>query len=178
MDLAERLERFLGQQPEISDAAFIAANATVLGDVKLGQDSSVWYGSTLRADINAIRIGPGTNLQDGVVVHLADDAGVQVGSFTTVGHRAILHACTVGNECLIGMGATILDHAEIGDHCIIGANTLVPQRMKIPGGSLVYGNPARVIRPLNEKEKASIRHWAVKYLAVAAAHRARQKNAT
>ncbi len=170
MDLAQRLEHYLGQQPAIAEAAFIAPNSTILGAVTLGKDSSVWYGAILRGDINAIRIGAGTNLQDGVIVHLADDAGVRVGEYTTVGHRAILHACTVGNECLIGMGATILDHADIGDRCIIGANTLVPQRMKVPPGSLVYGSPARIIRTLSEQEQISIRQWAVKYIQVAAAH--------
>jgi gamma-carbonic anhydrase len=171
-DLQERLERFLGRQPQTAEAAFIAPNATILGDVILGRESSVWYGAVLRADINCIRIGAGSNLQDGVIVHLADDAGVQVGEFTTVGHRAILHACTIGNECLIGMGATVLDHAEIGDRCIVGANTLIPQKMKVPPGSLVYGSPARVIRPLSEEEQAAIRRWALKYVGVAAAHRA------
>lgn len=173
MDLSERLHRFLNRQPQTAEAAFVAPNATVLGDVALGAESSVWYGAVLRGDINQIRIGAGTNLQDGVVVHLADDRGVAVGDFTTVGHRAILHACTVGNECLIGMGATILDHAEIGDRSIIGANSLVPQSMKIPPGSLVYGNPAKIIRPLTPEEQAGIRRWAVKYISVAGAHRER-----
>lgn len=173
MDLTQRLNHFLGQQPQASEAAFVAPGAIILGDVELGKDSSIWYAAVLRADINAIRIGAGSNLQDGAIVHLADDAGVTVGEFTTVGHRAILHACTIGSECLIGMGATILDHAVIGDQCIIGANTLVPQRMKIPAGSLVYGSPAKIIRPLKNEERTSIRNWAVKYVAVATAHRLR-----
>lgn len=175
MDLTQRLKHFLGQQPALDEAAFIAPNATVLGAVTLGKESSIWYGAILRADINAIRIGAGTNLQDSVIVHLADDAGVSVGEFTTVGHRAILHACTVGNECLVGMGTTILDRAEIGDRCIIGANSLVPQGMKIPPGSLVYGSPARVIRALTDEEQSKIRGWAVKYIGVAAAHRAQPR---
>lgn len=175
MNLNERLQRYLGRQPVIDKAAFIAPNATVMGDVELGHESSVWYGAILRADINAIRIGSGSNLQDGVIVHLSDDAGVSVGELTTVGHRAILHACTVGDECLIGMGATILDGAEVGDRCIIGANTLVPQKMKIPPGSLVYGNPARIIRELDPEEQAAIRNWAIKYIEVATAHRAQAK---
>ena len=170
MTIDERLERYLGQTPQTDHAAFIAPDAVVLGDVVLGEKSSLWYGAIVRADINQIRIGAGTNLQDGTIVHLADDAGVEVGDFTTVGHRAILHACTVGNECLIGMGATILDHAEIGDCSIIGANSLVPQRMKIPAGSLVYGNPARIIRTLSPEEQKTIRRWAEKYIHVAAAH--------
>ncbi len=172
MNIDDRLARYLGQTPEIADAAFVAPDATVLGDVTLGPQSSVWYGAILRGDINAIRIGTGTNLQDGVIVHLADHFGVTVGDFTTVGHRAILHACAIGNECLIGMGATILDGSEVGDRCIIGANSLVPQGRKIPPGSLVYGSPAKVVRTLSPEEQTGIRHWADKYIRVAAAHRA------
>lgn len=174
MDLTERLECFLDRQPDIGGAIFVAPNATVLGDVLLGDKSSVWYGAVLRADINSIRIGPGTNLQDGVIVHLSNDAGVKVGEWTTVGHRAILHACAIGNECLIGMGATVLDRAEIGDFCIVGANTLVPQGMKVPAGSLVYGSPARIIQSLSGEKQRSIRRWADKYIRVAEAHRARK----
>jgi gamma-carbonic anhydrase len=171
MDVTDRLARFLSKEPDTAVAAFIAPNATLLGDVVLGEESSIWYGAVLRADINSIRIGAASNLQDGVIVHLADEAGVEVGHHTTVGHRAILHACRIGNECLIGMGATVLDHAEVGDRCIIGANTLVPQRMKIPPGSLVYGNPARIVRTLSEEEQERIGRWALKYIEVAHAHR-------
>lgn len=178
MNVNERLERHLGRRPVTDQAAFIAPGATLLGDVELGPQSSVWYGAILRADINAIRIGAGTNLQDGVIVHLSDDHGVRVGDLTTVGHRAILHACTIGDECLIGMGATLLDGAEIGDRCLVGANTLVPQNMKIPSGSLVYGNPARVIRELHPEEQAGLRDWAIKYIEVAAAHRQRTLEAS
>jgi carbonic anhydrase/acetyltransferase-like protein (isoleucine patch superfamily) len=175
MDLDQRLEQFLGRPPRTVSAAFIASTAVILGDVELGAASSVWYGAVLRADINSIRIGTGSNLQDGVIVHLADDAGVQVGDFTTVGHRAILHACTVGHECLIGMGAIVMDYAVVGDRSIIGANTLVPHGMRIPPGSLVYGSPARVIRPLSPEDQSAIRQWAEKYIQVARAHQARSK---
>jgi carbonic anhydrase/acetyltransferase-like protein (isoleucine patch superfamily) len=174
MDVNERLARHLSRTPDTSRAAFIAPNATLLGDVILGDDSSVWYGTIVRADINSIRIGRATNLQDGVIVHLSDDFGVSVGEFTTVGHRAILHACRVGNECLIGMGATVLDGAEIGDRCIIGANSLVPQGLKIPAGSLVYGNPARIARALDTSAQQRIRLWAEKYVQVARAHQNRR----
>jgi carbonic anhydrase/acetyltransferase-like protein (isoleucine patch superfamily) len=173
MTLEERLQRHLGRTPDTAGAAFVAPDATVLGDVILGKESSVWYQCVLRADIEAIRIGEGTNIQDGTVIHLANDAGVEVGSHVTVGHRAILHACTVEDECLIGMGAVILDHARIGARSIIGANTLVPKGMTVPPGSMVYGSPARVVRPLNAGEQAGIRHWADKYKHVARAHAAR-----
>jgi gamma-carbonic anhydrase len=172
MTVQERLARFLGRRPDIGRAAFVAPNATVLGDVTLGANSSVWYGCVLRGDINAIAIGEGTNVQDGTIVHLADDHGVRVGSHTTIGHAAIVHACTIGNECLIGMGSTILDGAEIGDRCIVGANALVTQRFVAPPGSLILGAPAKVVRSLTDEEQCGLRRWAEKYIAVAQAHAA------
>ena len=173
MDINERLARHLGRSADVARAAFVAANATVLGNVRLGPDSSVWYGCVLRGDINAIDIGEGTNIQDLTVLHLADDFGVRIGRHCTVGHRAIIHACTIGDECLIGMGATILDGAQIGDRCIVGANALVTQRFIAPPGSMIFGSPAKVVRPLTEAEQAGLRGWAEKYLAVARAHAAR-----
>src|SRR5213075_123643 len=121
MTTQERLEKYLGKTPALSGAGFVAPNATVIGDVTLGPLSSVWYGCVLRGDINSIVIREGSNVQDGTIVHLADDYGVRVGNYTTIGHAAIIHACEIGNECLIGMGATVLDGAKIGDRCIIGA---------------------------------------------------------
>jgi len=174
MTTEERLARHLGRRPETSEAAFIAANATVLGDVVLGARSSVFYGAVLRGDINSIHVGEGTNIQDNAVVHLADELGVQVGAWCTVGHGAIIHACTVGDECLIGMGSTILDGAVIGARSIVGANSLVPQGFKCDPGSLVYGSPARVIRALTDKEQGALRGWAEKYVKVALAHASAQ----
>lgn len=173
MDVQERLARYLGQTPHVSSAAFIAPNATVLGAVTLGRGSSVWYGCVLRGDINTIEVGEGTNIQDLTVVHLADDHGVKIGRDTTVGHRAIIHACTIGDECLIGMGATVLDGAVIGDQCIVGANALVTQRFVAPAGSMILGSPAKVVRPLTDAERGGLRKWALKYVEVARAHAAR-----
>ena len=172
MTVHERLARYLGRAPDIQRAAFVAANATVVGDVTLGAQSSVWYGCVLRADINAIEIGEGSNVQDGTVVHLADDHGVRVGRYTTIGHAAIIHACDIGDECLIGMGATILDGARIGDRCIVGANALVTQRFVAPPGSMILGAPARVVRPLTAEEQGDLRRWAEKYVEVSQAHAA------
>lgn len=174
MDVNERLARHLGKKPNLASASFVAANATVLGDVTLGAGSSVWYGCVLRGDINSIAVGEGTNIQDLTMVHLADDHGVKIGKFTTVGHSAIIHACEIGDECLIGMGATILDGAKIGDRCIVGANSLVTQGFVAPPGSMVFGSPAKVVRLLTEVEQAGIRYWAEKYLAVAKAHAAQK----
>lgn len=174
MKLKARLRKHLGRKPRLSGALFVAANATVLGDVVLGPLSSVFYGSVLRGDINQIRVGKGTNIQDNAVLHLADAFGVRIGSWCTVGHGAIVHACTIGNECLIGMGATVLDGARIGATSIVGANALVPQGFTCPPGSLVYGSPARVIRKLTAAERRGLRLWALKYVKVARAHAALQ----
>src|SRR5438270_12170614 len=128
--------------PRIHPTAYVVPNATIIGDVSLGEEASVWYGAVLRGDINRIVIGPRTNLQDNVVVHLSDDCPAIVGELVTIGHSAIIHACTIDDEVLIGMGAIILDGAEIGARSIIGANTVVTVRTKIPPGSLVVGSPA------------------------------------
>lgn len=166
----ERLRRHLGKTPDVGRALFVAANATINGDVVLGELSSVFYGAVLRGDIHEIRVGAGTNIQDNAIVHLADEYGAYIGAWCTIGHGAIVHACTVGDECLIGMGATLLDGAVIGARSIVGANALVPQRFSCPPGSMVYGSPAKVVRPLTEAEMAGLRPWAEKYVEVARAH--------
>jgi carbonic anhydrase/acetyltransferase-like protein (isoleucine patch superfamily) len=127
----------------------------------------------LRGDINSIEIGEGTNIQDLTMVHLADDYGVKVGRYCTIGHSAIIHACEIGDECLVGMGATILDGAIIGARCIVGANSLVTRCFVAPPGSMVLGSPAKVTRPLTEAEQAALRGWAEKYIEVAGAHAGR-----
>ncbi len=164
MDFEQRTQRYLGRKPTVHPTAFVAPGAVVIGDVTLGEESSVWYHTVLRADINAIKIGPRSNIQDGCVIHLADDFGTHVGELVTVGHKAILHACTVADEVLVGMGAIVLDGAEIGARSIIGAGALVTQHKKIPPGSLVLGSPAKVVRQLDLQEQQSIRHWAEKYV--------------
>ncbi|MBS0631724.1 MAG: gamma carbonic anhydrase family protein [Verrucomicrobia bacterium] len=175
MTIEDRLAQHLGRTPDTRSALFVAANATVIGDVVLGPQSSVFYGAVLRGDIEVIRVGEGTNIQDNAIVHLADGLGAHIGAWCTVGHAAIVHACTIGDECLIGMGATVLDGAEIGAQSIVGANSLVPQRFKCPPGSMVYGSPAKVVRPLTDAERASLKPWAEKYVAVAKAHAALQR---
>jgi carbonic anhydrase/acetyltransferase-like protein (isoleucine patch superfamily) len=172
LKLKERLERHLGRRPDTSGAAFIAPNATVVGDVEMGPRSSVFYGCVLRGDINEIRVGEGTNIQDNAVVHLADELGAHIGAWCTIGHCAIIHACRIGDECLVGMGATVLDGAVIGARSIVGANSLVPQRFECPPGSLVYGSPARVVRQLSAEEQLGLRKGAEKYVEVAKAHAA------
>ncbi len=166
--LSDQLDKFLRRQPVLGQNVYIAKTGVVLGDVTLGDDSSVWYNAVLRGDINRIVVGRGSNIQDNAVLHLADDFPCIIGDYVTVGHSAIVHACTVGNECLIGMGAVILDGAEIGDQCIIGANALVKQNMKVPPGSMVLGSPAKIVRELTPEERAGLKAWATKYVANAA----------
>jgi carbonic anhydrase/acetyltransferase-like protein (isoleucine patch superfamily) len=170
MDVNAKLARHLSKKPAVAQATFVAPNATVVGDVTLGPDTSVFYGAVLRGDINSIEVGEGTNIQDLAMVHLADDFGVKIGRYCTIGHSAIVHACEIGDECLIGMGATVLDGAKIGDRCIVGANSLVKQHFVAPPGSMVLGSPAKVVRPLTEAEQAGLRGWALKYVQVAGAH--------
>jgi carbonic anhydrase/acetyltransferase-like protein (isoleucine patch superfamily) len=169
----ERLARYLGRSPDISRALFVAPTATVVGDVVLGPLSSVFFGAVLRGDIQEIRVGEGTNIQDNAVVHLADDFAALIGAWCTIGHAAIVHACTIEDECLVGMGATILDGARIGARSIVGANSLVPQHFKCPAGSMVYGSPAKAVRTLSAAEMAGIRPWAEKYVHVARAFASR-----
>ena len=136
----------------------------MVGDVTLADESSVWYGAVVRGDINRIVIGAQTNLQDGVIIHLSDDYPALLGERVTVGHGAIVHACKVDDEVLVGMGAIILDGAEVGARSIIGANALVTTAMQIPPGSLVVGSPAKVVRQLSSDEQAKIKTWALKYV--------------
>jgi carbonic anhydrase/acetyltransferase-like protein (isoleucine patch superfamily) len=130
----------------------------------------VFYGAVLRGDIARIVVGEGTNIQDNAVVHLADDLDAVIGAWCTIGHSAIVHACTIEDECLIGMGATVLDGARIGARSIVGAGALVTQRMIVPPGSMVLGTPAKVVRALSEEEQRVLRGWAEKYIEVAKAH--------
>jgi len=162
--LVAQLNQHLRKAPVVGRNVYIASTAVVLGDVTLGDSSSVWYGAVLRGDINRIVVGDHSNVQDNAVLHLADEYPCLVGSWVTIGHSAIVHACTVGDECLIGMGATILDGAVIGAQSLIGAHALVTQGMRVPPGSLVVGAPAVVKRALTAEERAGLRHWAHKYV--------------
>lgn len=173
MELSERLEKYLGEEPRVDGTAFIAKSAELIGDVRIGAKASIWPKCVLRGDINFIEIGEGSNLQDGTLVHLSDDYPVKVGKYVTVGHGAMLHACEVGDECLVGMRTTILDGAVIGERSVIGANALVSKGMMVPAGSLVLGVPGKVSRVLSEEEQKGLGYWARKYIELAKVHRAR-----
>ena len=154
----------LRRGPRIHASAWVASGATVIGDVTLEEESSVWYGAVLRGDINRIIIGPRSNIQDNAVVHLDTAYPTILGELVTVGHSAIVHACKIDNEVLIGMAAVVLDGAEIGARCIIGANALVTLGMKIPAGSLVLGSPGKIVRQLTTEQQQGISRWAWSYV--------------
>lgn len=162
------LKKFLlpESEPALHPTAFVAAGAVIIGSVEVGAESSIWYGSILRGDINRIIVGTQSNVQDGCVLHVSDDYPCILGERVTVGHRAVVHACTVEDEVLIGMGAIILDGAVIGARSIVAAGALVTKGKIIPEGSLVVGSPARVIRSLTAEEQSANARLALKYVAI------------
>jgi len=164
----QQLDTFLKARPKLGQGVYIAKGATVIGDVTLADYSSIWCNAVLRGDINSLVVGHHSNVQDNAVLHLADDYGCILGNYVTVGHNAIVHACTVEDEVLVGMGSVILDGAVVGSQSIIGARALVPQGAHIPPGSMVLGVPGKVVRSLSLEERAALRGWAEKYVGVAA----------
>ena len=176
MDFPARIAHYLGSAPSIHASAFVAPGATVVGSITLAEESSVWFGAVLRGDINAIEVGPRSNIQDGAVVHVADAYAARIGSLVTVGHKAIVHACTVDDEVLVGMGAILLDGAHIGARSIIGAGALVTGGKHIPPGSLVLGSPAKVVRTLSLEEQANIKVWAERYVTLSREYLRRNEN--
>ncbi len=162
--LERQLDTFLRKPPTLGQGVYLARGSVVLGDVTLGDGSSVWYNAVLRGDINRIVVGHHSNIQDNAVVHLADDFPCIIGNWVTVGHSAVVHACTIGDETLIGMGAVVLDGAEVGRQCLIGAKALVTPGTIVPDGALVLGSPAKVVRIMSEKERGDLKYWAEKYV--------------
>ena len=147
----------------VMNGAYVAPNATVVGDVTLNPDVSIWYGAVLRGDSGAITVGRGTNIQELCVLHEKTTIGTQC----TIGHGAIVHGCTVGDRCLIGMGAILLDGAVLGDDCIVGAGALVTGKTVAPAGSVLLGSPAKVVKEVSEAQKEGNLHSAEHYIALA-----------
>ncbi|MCA2209109.1 gamma carbonic anhydrase family protein [Nocardia rosealba] len=160
-----------GFAPEIDESAWIAPNATVIGRVRLGAEVGVWYSAVLRGDLEQITVGDRTNIQDGCVLHADPGFPLTVGSGVSVGHNAILHGCTIGDDVLVGMGATVLNGAVIGAGTLIAANALIPEGAQIPPGSLVAGVPGKVRRELTEAQQDGIKLNAAVYLHNLATHR-------
>ncbi len=155
---------YKGKRPVVGERVFLAEGACLIGDVTIGNDSSVFYNAVLRADLSSIVVGERTNIQDNVSVHLSLDQGVVIGNEVTVGHNAILHACTIDDNVLIGMGAIVMDGAHIKKNCVVGAGAIVTQGKEFPENSLVVGSPARVVRELTDDEIRKAREGVLHYL--------------
>jgi len=163
------------RKPSLGRDVWIAPNATVIGDVRLGDHASIWWNAVLRGDNDAISIGANTNIQDGSVLHTDEGVPLTLGANVTVGHMVMLHGCTVGDESLIGIKSVILNKAVIGRHCIIGANSLIPEGKVIPDRSLVMGSPGKVVRELTDEEVARLQNSARGYVANAQRYRTELK---
>ncbi|WP_036785366.1 gamma carbonic anhydrase family protein [Pontibacillus chungwhensis] len=146
------LYKYLNDFPIVDRSVFVAPGAHIIGDVEIGEESSIWFNAVLRGDEAPIRIGKRTSIQDNSTCHLYEDSPLTVGDEVTIGHNVVLHGCTIGNRSIVGMGSTILDGAEIAEECIIGANSLVPPGKTYPPRSLIVGSPAKVVRELNEED--------------------------
>lgn len=162
---------YQGYKPEIDESCYISDNATIIGRVALKKNANIWYGTVIRGDENYIVIGENTNIQDNCTVHIAKDFPTIIGDDVTVGHGAIVHACTVGNRVLVGMGAIILNGAVVGDDVIIGAGSLIPPGKRIPSNSLVMGSPAKVVRELTEEDRKKLKDSALHYVTLANEHK-------
>ena len=156
--------------PKIGRRVYLDPAAQIIGRVKIGDDSSVWPGSVIRADINRITIGRCTNIQDLSLLHVETNRACMVGDYVTVGHQVVLHACTVKDQSLVGIGSIVLDGAVIGEGTILGAGSLVTHGAKLKSGSLYFGRPAKFIRRLTRKEIAGLKRWALRYVRYAALH--------
>ncbi len=154
-----------GAAPQLAASAWVADNAQVMGDVVLGEDCSVWFGVTVRGDTDTIRIGRGSNIQDGSVLHADMGLPLTIGEHVTVGHQVMLHGCTIGDESLIGIGAIVLNGAKIGKNCLVGAGALVTEGKEFPDGSMIIGSPAKAVRQLTPEQIEGLRQSAKHYVA-------------
>jgi carbonic anhydrase/acetyltransferase-like protein (isoleucine patch superfamily) len=152
------------KKPKSSGENWVAPNATIIGDVTLEKNTSVWFNAVLRGDIENIFVGEGSNVQDGSVLHTDPGCPLKIGKNVTIGHMVMLHGCTIGDNSLIGIGAVILNNAKIGKNCIIGANSLIAENKEIPDGSLVIGSPGKIIRQLKDEEIKAVKENAEHYV--------------
>ena len=161
-----------GTQPRVADSAWVADSAQVMGNVVLGEDSSVWFGTVIRGDTETITVGRGSNIQDASVLHADIGKPLTIGDNVTVGHQVMLHGCTIGDESLIGIGAIVLNGAKIGRHCLVGAGALVTEGKEFPDGSMIIGSPAKAVRQLSPEQIEGLRRSARHYMANAQRFRA------
>jgi len=161
---AKKIISYKGKTPKIAPSAFVAENAVIIGDVEIGENSSVWFGCVIRCEENKIVIGKNTNIQDLTTIHTDHCCSVIIGDNVTVGHNVVLHGCEIGNNVLIGMGTIIMNGSKIGDNSLIGAGSLITQNMVIPPNTLVFGRPAKVIRELTPEEIEKIAISAKEYI--------------
>jgi gamma-carbonic anhydrase len=156
---------FIGRAPVLDETVWIAPSADVIGDVAFGPECSVWFQAVVRGEVNYVRLGARTNVQDGAILHVTNrTAPLVIGDDVTIGHGAIVHGCTVRDRVLVGMGAVVMDHAVVGEDTILGARALVTQGIEIPPRSLVLGAPAKVVRALTDDEVATVRRFAANYV--------------
>jgi carbonic anhydrase/acetyltransferase-like protein (isoleucine patch superfamily) len=156
--------RHHGVTPRVHPSVFVASGACLIGDVEVGEDASIWFNAVLRGDINAVRVGKRSNIQDGSILHVTHIYPVEIADDVTVGHQAMLHGCRIGSGALIGMNAVVLDNAQIGAQALVAAGSVVKEHSVVPDGMLVAGVPARVIRPLTDEEKKGLRDSADRYI--------------
>lgn len=153
-----------GVEPQIAESAWVADSAQVMGEVHMGADASVWFGTVVRGDTSSITIGEGTNVQDASVLHADMGMPLVIGRHVTVGHQVMLHGCTIGDESLIGIGAIVLNGAKIGKNCLVGAGALVTEGKEFPDGSMIIGSPARVVKQLTAEQMQGLRQSAQHYI--------------
>jgi carbonic anhydrase/acetyltransferase-like protein (isoleucine patch superfamily) len=152
-----------GVAPQVGDSAWVADSAQVMGNVALGEGSSVWFGAVIRGDTETITLGPGSNIQDASVLHADHGFPLVIGERVTVGHQVMLHGCTIGDESLIGIGAVVLNGAKIGKHCLVGAGALVTEGKEFPDGSMIIGSPAKAVRQLTPEQIEGLKRSAQHY---------------
>jgi len=163
---------FEGKTPKIAESAFIAPTAVVIGDVEIGDDSSIWFGCVVRGDVNEIRIGSGANIQDGTIIHVnSQTQGTYIGDNVTVGHMALIHACTLETGCFIGMNATVMDHAVVESGAVVGAGAVVTPGKRVKAGEVWGGIPARHLKKVGEAERKMIEYTAPHYVELARKHK-------
>ena len=163
------LYNFQGKEPQIQDNVYLGPGCRIIGQVTIEKEASIWPNAVLRGDLASIFIGQGSNVQDNCTIHVEKGQDLTIGDRVTIGHGAVLHGCTIGDESLVGMGAIILNGAKIGKGCLIAAGTLIPEGKKIPPGKLIMGSPGKIIRDLETKEKADLKNSAEGYQKLARA---------